>query len=407
MREVMKIVVPTDFSEYSLRAVDEGVDLAIHYQAKLMLVHIVTELTGRALSIEVGMAREVLRQTLFNDANASFASLAPRLRNVEYETAIRTGRASSAIVEYADEVGADMIVIATHGRRGMARLFIGSTTEEVVRKAHCPVLTVRPVRGHEADPLTLEHAHHENCDCRREVISYKSLLSTRGAPIRVRDAMRRDVVKVSPSTRVREVIDLMIHYDISVVPVVDEDDSLLGCIPESHLLVRSLAELADNHEAGGATVHEFIEHQRHIYGKTAREVMVPVVDVIAVSDTAPLVDAVRLMLNHRVSRLPVLRASHVVGYLTRADILRVVRSLEEYQDVDIGDAEVAVMVAGALDRSPDLAITDTRVTAEKGVVTIHGAVSTAEEIHVATAIASRMPGVKAVSNCLLVEHLLH
>jgi nucleotide-binding universal stress UspA family protein/CBS domain-containing protein len=404
MRTIVKIVVPTDFSECSLEAVDEGAHLARLFGAKLYLLHVVGELTGRALSTEVGMAREAMRQTLYNEAHANFAALEPRLREVDHETAIRSGHASTAIIGYCREIDADMIVIATHGRSGLARLFIGSTTEEVVRAAECPVLTVRPC--FKAGAQAAVHVHDESCACRRQQVSYRDLLAEHGR-IRVRDAMRRDVVKVGPEARVRHIIDLMIHHDISGVPVVDESDILLGYVPESHLLLRSLDHLPHPHVRDDyKNVDELLEQQRQLHGKTASEVMVPAEKVVTVAESESLREAIELMLSRHVSRLPVLRDRRVVGYLTRADILRVVRSLERQPDSDLCDADIARLVRQALDRSLDVAVTDMQVSCDHGTVELHGSVSTAAEVEQATAIAMRVPGVKSVLNSVLVESLL-
>lgn len=408
MHTILRIVVPTDFSDCSLQALDEAVSLAHHFGAKIHLLHVVEEVTTWALGTEAGMAGEVQRQTLHGDVNAHFVALAPRLHGVEHDTAIRTGRASNSIVDYARETDADLILMATHGRTGLARFFVGSTTEAVVRKATCPVLTVRPQPAKAAAAHGTCVTDQPACECLKESTDFRTLVARRGSPIRVRDAMRRDVAKVLPDTRVHEIIDLMIHYDISGVPVVNEKDELLGYIPESHLLVRSLAEIAP-HLPGGdgsSTFDEFIGHQRQIYGKTAREVMRPVTDVATVEEFVPLVEAVRTMLTHNVSRLPVLRGQKVVGYLTRADILRVVRSLEEHHDTSLSDEEVSHLVRQALGRSPDLAITNLTLHTENGTVSLQGSVSSAAEVETATAIACRVPGVKTVANWLLVEQLL-
>lgn len=406
MRTILRIVVPTDFSECSLQALDEAQNLARLFGAKLFLLHVAEDLTPRSLDTEVGMARESLRRTLYSDAEAQFAALAPRLRGQDYDTAIRMGRPPVAICKYAEEIDADLIVIATHGRSGMARLFIGSTAEEVVRRSKIAVFTIRP----EAQRMKAQYdvcvIHEPHCECMKEVTNFRAIVTRRDGPIRVRDAMRRDVVKVLPETRVHEIIDLMIHHDISGVPVVNAEDELVGYVPESHLLVRSLAGIM-HHTPEASNLDEFVAEQRKIYGKTAREVMCPAPEVVTVEESAPLADAVRRMLEHRVSRLPVLRAGKVVGYLTRADILRVVRSLESHKDSDLSDEEVGRLVREALDRSAEVAVSDLTVDVGGGVVSLLGSVSSAEEIDQANAIVTRVPGVKAVANCLLVEQLLH
>ena len=62
---------------------------------------------------------------------------------VDTKSTVRTGHPSSEIAKYAAEHGCDLIVMATHGRTGLAHMLLGSTAEQVVRHAPCPVLTIR------------------------------------------------------------------------------------------------------------------------------------------------------------------------------------------------------------------------------------------------------------------------
>ena len=71
-----------------------------------------------------------------------------RGNGVEVESVVREGYAATAIVEEAAEIGADLIVIGTHGLSGLKHMLLGSIAERVVQKAPCPVLTVKPCRSH-------------------------------------------------------------------------------------------------------------------------------------------------------------------------------------------------------------------------------------------------------------------
>ena len=406
MRTILKIVVPVDFSDCSLQALDEAVQFARPIGARLHLLHVVPALTGRSLSSEVGNTRELLRNTVMNEGQANLAALLPRLHGLEHETAVRTGRTSQAIVAYADEIDADLIIIATHGRSGIARMLIGSTTEEVVRRARCPVLTVRPERVAASGVCAADDA----TPAPGEDLRFRMLTHREDHPIRVRDAMRRDVLTVQPGTHVSHLIDLMIAHDVSGVPVVNEACELLGYVPESHLLVRSLAEFerhTGHSKEDNVSVEGFLKIQRQIHGKTAVEVMCPAQEVITVEESQPLAEAVRAMLTHHVSRMPVLRGRKVVGYLTRADVLRVVRHFTELREESLTDEEVSRLVRIAVNRSPEVNPSGLVVETVHGVVTIHGSVSNAEEVSLASGICERIPGVKGVANCLLVEQMLH
>ena len=408
MRAILKIVAPTDFSEFSLQALDTALEMARVFGAKVFLMTVVQEPAAYVGAGEGGVAQETLRRTLLHEAEARLAALAPRLRGVDHDTAVRLGRVPTAILDYAREVDADLIVIATHGRKGLARFFIGSTTEHVLRRSSCPVLTVRP----QADqPLSEEAglgAHDESCECVRDLVDFREIMAARGGPLRVRDAMRRDPVTIGPQAKIREVVDLMIHHDLPGITVVDEDERMLGLIPEGHLLRRCLARLVETPESphGWATVDDFIECQRQIYGQCARDLMRPVETVSTVDESELLTEAVRRLLVDAVPRMPVLRGEKLVGYLTRADVLRVVRNLERGHDHPLTDDQVTRLVQQTLDRSPDLAITDLRVEVHQGVVTLRGNVTHPAEMKHAGLIVRRLPGVHGLENQLMVEQML-
>jgi nucleotide-binding universal stress UspA family protein len=133
------VVVPVDFSKDSLAAVDvalEFVDDATH-------VHIVH--VGRPLSaVEPGM----MWDTVSNEDRISHIekSLKEQFTEPKYNGSQQKGLLGNPgveIVSYAETVGADLIVMPSHGRTGLKRLTLGSVAERVVRLAHCPVLILR------------------------------------------------------------------------------------------------------------------------------------------------------------------------------------------------------------------------------------------------------------------------
>jgi nucleotide-binding universal stress UspA family protein len=76
-------------------------------------------------------------------AKDELKQIRPTHDGVNFRHEIRRGDPATEIVKYADENAVDMIVLTTHGRTGLSRLLMGSVAEHVVRKAHCPVLTLR------------------------------------------------------------------------------------------------------------------------------------------------------------------------------------------------------------------------------------------------------------------------
>ncbi len=140
-----RILVPIDFSECSLLGLDYAVALGQQFQAKLILLHVVEPAVYQENYFGVNPPVGEANQDLLEAGRRRLAALAHRRaeRSLDIETLVRIGRAHSEIPDTARAMGADMIVVGTHGFTGMEHLLMGSTAERVVRHAPCPVLTVR------------------------------------------------------------------------------------------------------------------------------------------------------------------------------------------------------------------------------------------------------------------------
>jgi nucleotide-binding universal stress UspA family protein len=152
MREYRTIVVPYDFSGHARAALGMACDLARHFDGTLHLLHViqppmyaipgVAELPSTALVDLHDGIRESLEQVA--------AKLAlPRRAEAHVVEAMNI---ASAIDQYAEHVKADLIVMGTHGRTGLAHAFMGSVTERTLRSAPCPVLTLRSAEETEESP---------------------------------------------------------------------------------------------------------------------------------------------------------------------------------------------------------------------------------------------------------------
>jgi nucleotide-binding universal stress UspA family protein len=137
------ILVPTDFSASSQRALETAVSLAVAFGAKLTLTHS-CEVPGYAY---VGMmAPPIDYLTPLREAGQSLllkAVESVRERVPGATGLLRSGPPWQQTLEVAKEVGADLIVMGTHGRSGLAHAFLGSVAEKVVRMSPIPVLTLR------------------------------------------------------------------------------------------------------------------------------------------------------------------------------------------------------------------------------------------------------------------------
>jgi nucleotide-binding universal stress UspA family protein len=143
--EFKHILCPVDFSESSDRPLARAVALARWYDATLTVLHVMTNFEALPVPGELGYPMHVVTPSTREDVVAKMWRHLD-VAGVPAETVVtaRAGNASTTIVDEAVGVGADLIVMGTHGRRGFKRLLLGSVTESVLGKAPCPVLTVPP-----------------------------------------------------------------------------------------------------------------------------------------------------------------------------------------------------------------------------------------------------------------------
>ncbi|MBN1436548.1 MAG: universal stress protein [Sedimentisphaerales bacterium] len=142
-----KIVYPTDFSEFSMCAVPYALELAEEFGAELHCLHVVDEVGQYWVGAsESAVPLVISPEELLKSAEEQLAKFVAEhfeTTKVKVVSKLVSGRPFVEIIRYAREEEIDMIVIATHGRGGLASMLLGSVAEKVVRKAPCPVLTVR------------------------------------------------------------------------------------------------------------------------------------------------------------------------------------------------------------------------------------------------------------------------
>ncbi|MBC8124798.1 MAG: universal stress protein [Candidatus Kapabacteria bacterium] len=145
MFTVSSLLVPTDFSDNAGKALALAKEVARGSSAALHLIHVVEPVVYPAdwSYAQVGFAD--IEQELQTNAEKELEALGSKLRQEGFVvvTCVRKGRASDEICNYAKEEGISIIAIGTHGRSGLEHFLFGSTTERVLRKSPCPVLSVR------------------------------------------------------------------------------------------------------------------------------------------------------------------------------------------------------------------------------------------------------------------------
>jgi universal stress protein A len=146
---IKNIMVPIDFSDYSKNALRYAVQFAKSFKSKIFLIYVVEPMIYPA---DFSMGQVAIPSAdidLQGRAEEELEKLASEIRNdLEVEAIIKTGKPFFEINDAAKEKDIDLIIIATHGHTGVEHLLFGSTAEKVVRKAPCPVLTLRePIKG--------------------------------------------------------------------------------------------------------------------------------------------------------------------------------------------------------------------------------------------------------------------
>jgi nucleotide-binding universal stress UspA family protein len=144
MISIKNILCPIDYSVYSEKALKYAIEFAEKYNAKLYLMHVldirIYDITDPELynvnvidKETINKLRERLHKCISEDTR----------KNIEVETIVIEGVPFAEIIKKAREYKVDLIVLGTHGRTGLSHAIMGSVAEKVVRKAPCPVLTIR------------------------------------------------------------------------------------------------------------------------------------------------------------------------------------------------------------------------------------------------------------------------
>jgi universal stress protein A len=143
---MQRILVAVDFSEYSQRALDDAVALARKFGAELHLVHCYEVQAVEAMGTPYGVVvPESYERAIREAAVARLTEWRDKVtaQGVRAEQHLVIDRPSQGIVTLAEKLPADLIVVGTYGLTGLKHVLLGSVAERVIRRAPCPVLTVK------------------------------------------------------------------------------------------------------------------------------------------------------------------------------------------------------------------------------------------------------------------------
>jgi nucleotide-binding universal stress UspA family protein len=138
------VLLPTDGSDAAAAAVPHAIELADRYGARLHVLYVADTTEYSTVTFEDDVVDPLTEQ---GEAVVDDVVEAAEERNVEAVGVVQQGGAYETILQYVDDQDVDVIVMGTHGRRGLDRALLGSVTERVVRTADVPVLTVQENEG--------------------------------------------------------------------------------------------------------------------------------------------------------------------------------------------------------------------------------------------------------------------
>jgi|YelNatPaOPRAMG01_1025707.scaffolds.fasta_scaffold08528_8 CBS domain-containing protein len=256
-----RILSAVDFDPNSLGALDFAAKLARHNHARVFLLHVIPT------PLEPGNVPPYTDVYLGEENRAQELSRIARrhLEKIEHEVMVRSGDPATCILDAAEEVSAELIVLAAYRSTGHPRRFIGSVAATIVGEAQCAVLTVRP--------------------------SWHGAIDTVGAQ------MTKDPVTIGPQATLAEAYEAMKRGRFHMIPVV-ENDRLVGLVTDRDVRSR-IGELEQT---------------------LVRSVMAEA--VITVTPGTSIRQAARTMVECEIGGMPVIENGRVIGVITTTDALK-------------------------------------------------------------------------------------
>jgi CBS domain-containing protein len=216
------------------------------------------------------------------------------------------------------------------------------------------------------------------------------------------DVMTRRVISVERDATILQAVRLMLQNEVSGLPVVDEGARLVGIVTEGDFLRRS--ELHTQRRRSrwlqfligpGRLADEYVRAN----SRKVEEIMTR--EVHTIGENAPLDEVVQLMEHYRIKRLPVVRGPHLVGIVSRANLMHALASVaREAKASTQGDAAIRDQLLDVLNRQPWAPVSLINVVVRDGIVELWGAITDERERSALAVAAENIPGVKEVRDHL-------
>lgn len=216
----------------------------------------------------------------------------------------------------------------------------------------------------------------------------------------VQDAMTKDVVTVGPETTVREIAALLVSRRISAVPVVTQDNHLIGIISQTDLGHRSETG-TEKKRKWWLSIFADVDTQAREYTKThglrARDVMTR--HVLTVAPGTSLSEVADILDTHRVRRVPVLESGRLVGIISRSDLVRkLAEAIPTPPTARPEDGQLQKAIWKEIKAQPWLSSAIINLSVKEGVVEIYGAADSDAQRQAFRVLVENVPGVRRVQN---------
>ena len=216
--------------------------------------------------------------------------------------------------------------------------------------------------------------------------------------MKAKDVMTVDVITVRPETSVDRVAHLMLERRISGVPVLDDDDRLVGMVTEGDLMRRS--ELRVSPLASWTSMEKRARDYARGHGREAKDVMTA--DVITVGEEMPVGDVAALLEEAGIKRVPVMRGGQLVGIVSRADLLRAL-AVSRAEPVAPGDEAMRRAVMTRVHEDAPVRDRGLNATVTHGVVHLWGSLPSEAERDAVVVVARNVQGVMGVVDHTRIE----
>lgn len=342
--QLNKILLGCDFSRDSMHAFNYAIGLAQEFQSELHLVHVVKPMEHPAASGShsiTGLSRdypawdmrdyhgflEKEKEWADQQEKVLFERLETQLQEMLPEdcrnwctpiTALLKGIPYEELIAYAQDNEIDVMVLGIHGHNFFDKFLVGSTTDRVISRTTCPVLTVRKL----AEPG--EVVEEEAADKASEAVPDEGSdeYVTTAA-----DIMITDIIKVHPDTDIVQAAKTLLDNQINGVPVVDDQDMILGILCQSDLIYQQkeiplppMFSMLDGIIPLGSA-KEMDEQMQKIAAINVEQAMVK--DPSVVRRETPVSKIASLMVEKHFHTIPVVEEGKLVGIIGKEDVLRV------------------------------------------------------------------------------------